>query len=1174
MKSISMCLMICIFAIAHLGGMVNYHDNFERADGAVGNGWTNIGPSSTSISGGMMRIESSYNQGIKSPVLPTSGACYIQFDWMIEANDWRIDAYPNDAITYILYENDGNLRYDNTVNYSNSHTIQNIGLNVWFTFKIYIDPETDTFSIWIDDSLVADNIAGNPITGVEYWSFRATLGTNAIQWVDNFIVYDDTPPSVPQNLTATGHVNDIELNWTAVEEQEFLTYNIYRDTSSPATTFLASVDGDQTTYTDNTALAGETYHYSVTAVSMDEQESGYSEEDSAHLMPQLDVTPTDINFNVGYGYKDSTNVTISNTGNWPMEWSIPTQYEIPTEGLIAYYPMDGNDQELAVDGSGNGNTGVNHGGYATTNRFGEGVRAAGFNGSNEWIEIDTLCDEVNELEEFTISGWFNCDAGLSALRYFFACNNTSLGNTLLMGVTLDGEIWYWNDGMGDSSLSAGSGYNDQLWHHVLLKTDSQSLSQIYIDGVLMADVSQDDPISWASVGHVSIGQEWDESGPSEFWYGELDDFRMFDRQLSHNEILALYHENGWTGNDRVSTRTTLEDGLVAYFPFDGSPHDVTSNQYEGTIHGGVELAAGVNGLPNTAYNFDGSSGRIDIENLSPVYTTSDSYTWALWAKPESEPDESRTAAIGFERGGEGEITIGGVSASSSDPTMQLSAYGYSRCNDYANHGGGHQLHSEQGFHDNKWHHLVLIRDTGEDEYRFYKDGILMQSMTDNNTTTINVPGQYVSIGCNHHGDSFDFFFDGSIDEVRMYNRPLTPSEIAELADHDAYLSTTPSEGTLQPGESVDVKVLVDAREMAPGEYNNILTVQTDPSVGEELIVVNTTVEAPVAVVDPEEVQIDLNVASQTRDVTLSIGNTGNGRLDFTAEIVAPVELDGCLSLDVTEARIEAGAASVDLVLSIDGSGLADGVYQASVNINTHAPETGETLIIPVTLHVDFNPPAQVTGLTASGIGVNWLDLTWDAAVVSDSVVAYNVYYRREMDVDYRLKEVVEGTTYHDTEFTGLDDCLLYYRIAAVDWVDNVGTQSDSLETGLNIPVSPQNLDVTLVDNDACLTWEPVTQTVSGTPCEVTCYVVYFNNEPGPNEDFCFLSISDSTGFVHENVLNFMLENKMFYEVTAYGGSLRVLRDIVTEHPEVTVRQMKELLENKKRKVQALPARRR
>ena len=87
--------------------------------------------------------------------------------------------------------------------------------------------------------------------------------------------------------------------------------------------------------------------------------------------------------------------------------------------------------------------------------------------------------------------------------------------------------------------------------------------------------------------------------------------------------------------------------------------------------------------------------------------------------------------------------------------------------------------SDEELNDGFWHHVVGVYDgsLASDNIKLYVDGEL-QSVTYNHTDNIlDIPAQ-LSVGCNN-GETGDCF-SGDIDEVRIYNRALTPAEIEYL----------------------------------------------------------------------------------------------------------------------------------------------------------------------------------------------------------------------------------------------------------------------------------------------------------------------------------------------------------------------------------------------------------
>jgi hypothetical protein len=79
--------------------------------------------------------------------------------------------------------------------------------------------------------------------------------------------------------------------------------------------------------------------------------------------------------------------------------------QVPTNGLVAYYPFNGN----ANDESGNGNNGVVDGAILTTDRFGNAAKAYSFNGVSQKITI-TDAPLLNFSSSFSISYWLKASS--------------------------------------------------------------------------------------------------------------------------------------------------------------------------------------------------------------------------------------------------------------------------------------------------------------------------------------------------------------------------------------------------------------------------------------------------------------------------------------------------------------------------------------------------------------------------------------------------------------------------------------------------------------------------------------------------------------------------------------------------------------------------------------------
>ena len=81
--------------------------------------------------------------------------------------------------------------------------------------------------------------------------------------------------------------------------------------------------------------------------------------------------------------------------------------------------------------------------------------------------------------------------------------------------------------------------------------------------------------------------------------------------------------------------------------------------------------------------------------------------------------------------------------------------------------------------DGNWHHIVAVHDDSANALYLYVDG----NQTPHGTDSIDFPGDFASAGAEVNLGCIDlshgYNFDGDIDEVAVYARALTPTEVEE-----------------------------------------------------------------------------------------------------------------------------------------------------------------------------------------------------------------------------------------------------------------------------------------------------------------------------------------------------------------------------------------------------------
>lgn len=208
---------------------------------------------------------------------------------------------------------------------------------------------------------------------------------------------------------------------------------------------------------------------------------------------------------------------------------------IPTQGLVAYYPFNGN----ANDESGNGHQGVAYGATLTTDRFGNQNRAYHFNGTSDSIALSNTSSLNFSSGGFTLSAWANFSGNLTdGLIVAKHVVGTSNNNGLFISVWHNQFAFY----LKEPRLTTPLTYSDNAWHHLVGVYDGTA-QYIYVDGFLKASLGESGPIS--NVVSMKIGSGSGPLSPLALFRGMIDDVRIYSRALSQSEIQQLYHEGGW-----------------------------------------------------------------------------------------------------------------------------------------------------------------------------------------------------------------------------------------------------------------------------------------------------------------------------------------------------------------------------------------------------------------------------------------------------------------------------------------------------------------------------------------------------------------------------------------------------------------------------------------------------
>ncbi len=194
--------------------------------------------------------------------------------------------------------------------------------------------------------------------------------------------------------------------------------------------------------------------------------------------------------------------------------------------LVGWWTFDEGGTTKALDFSGHGNDGT----YGGPVPLVDGIVGNAIQLTGSYVAIDGVVDDI-KTTNITLSAWIKTTQASEG--NLFAANDSASGYALMFGVQ-GGNPYRWDQ--DDQQFPPA--INDNQWHLLTYVRDGATAS-IYVDGTLRGTYTAS--FSWSSpiVTRWSIGQEWDDSSPSDFYSGVVDDVRIYTRALTADEVMGL-----------------------------------------------------------------------------------------------------------------------------------------------------------------------------------------------------------------------------------------------------------------------------------------------------------------------------------------------------------------------------------------------------------------------------------------------------------------------------------------------------------------------------------------------------------------------------------------------------------------------------------------------------------
>jgi len=210
-----------------------------------------------------------------------------------------------------------------------------------------------------------------------------------------------------------------------------------------------------------------------------------------------------------------------------------------------------------------------------------------FDDTDDYIAIDNMHYDNGGLAELTVAAWIRTFDGSDQVIASFDRNEYWRLEINGSGAGTGQVGWDVLTSTGQVDYGSSRRVDDNEWHHVAGVFDNGTMT-IYIDGVPEPSVSGGSTFGSGDLryGFVGVGSEANvfdgNKGPSNYFNGDIDDFRIYEKALTRQEILDVAQIDNLppeadAGPDRRLIKETDGDSIA----LDATVTDIPGN-YDAT----------------------------------------------------------------------------------------------------------------------------------------------------------------------------------------------------------------------------------------------------------------------------------------------------------------------------------------------------------------------------------------------------------------------------------------------------------------------------------------------------------------------------------------------------------------------------------------------------------------
>ncbi|MBI2580281.1 hypothetical protein HYV85_00555 [Candidatus Woesearchaeota archaeon] len=444
-----------------------------------------------------------------------------------------------------------------------------------------------------------------------------------------------------------------------------------------------------------------------------------------------------------FGYANFSSENASFEENSTFKWLKRTLYQPQNRSLVLYQKLDGN----ANDSSPAGHLGTMLNGVRSNLSMNCRI--------DDCLSFDGVNDFVNVTDNFRFPDLDSRDWTVELWAYVINKQGTNSKSPGLWALDGSHLLYFFNEGATlqmywSTDLITVNGVTNNTWHHFAVTRGGNTFT-LFVDGVNRGSGTNSNRAT--STGFM-LGTQ---TGGDYTLNGSIDEVAIWSYNKSAAEIAADYKNSPYSA--------MIYKDAVAYWHFDengGTDGFADSSGSGNNVISGNPGVTNVSGITRGAVRFSASSSYMIVLSNASLNTTPN-ISVSVWIKGEPGGVQNPRPIANANKDLNGGFSLYLRGATRVPVGLFINTT-----------GGELEVSGTTPLNDSRWHHVAFT--LNGTTMSMYVDGENQASAAFNGVLGGNAANITLGAGDGRNGD----FFQGALDELAIYNRSLTASEVKQL----------------------------------------------------------------------------------------------------------------------------------------------------------------------------------------------------------------------------------------------------------------------------------------------------------------------------------------------------------------------------------------------------------